>query len=202
MSAVTRPYRQVARAAATAEARHRIVRSFLGLLAEHAIEQVTLDEVAARAGSTRQTLIRYFGGKDGLMQALVEQIGLDVRARRNVPAGASVEQHMAALVRDYEEIGDVIVQLLAQEARLPSLRPFLDYGRTDHRGWIGSIFKPWLDGLAPELRGRRVDQLYAATDVNTWKLLRRDFGHSAETTASIIADMARRLVGALPTGEE
>ena len=83
--------------------------------------------------------------------------------------------------------------MLAQEARLPSLRTFLDHGREGHREWITQIFAAWLTGLPAALRRRRIDQLYAATDVNTWKLLRRDFGHSTETTAETIADLTRRI---------
>ena len=202
MPAAPRPYRQVARAAATVEARRRIVRTFLGMLGETPLDQITLDDVAARANSTRQTLIRYFGGKDGLMQAVGAQMAEEVHARRSVAPGASLEEHMAGLVRDYEEVGDVVVQLLAQEARLPSLRTFLDYGRTDHRAWITQIFARWLAGLPADERARRIDQLYAATDVNTWKLFRRDFGHSADATAAMIADLTRRVAGAPLKGEK
>ena len=58
------------------------------------------------------------------------------------------------------------------------------------------IFAPWLTILPSAEQARRLDQLYAATDVNTWKLFRRDFGHSAEATAALIADTALRLVAA------
>lgn len=198
MSSASRPYHSVARAAATEEARKRILHCFWQMLGERSAEEITLDDVAARAGSTRQTLIRYFGSKDGMLQAMADSIGIDVRARRQRAAHATLDEHIAALVRDYEEVGDVIVQLLAQEARLSSLRHFLDLGRAGHRGWIAQVFAQWLDPLAPEPRALLTDQLYAVTDINVWKLLQRDFGHSAETTSALIADMARRMVAAPP----
>ena len=193
-----RPYRQVARAAATAEARRRILRCFLALLGERPAEEITLDDVAGRAGTSRQTLIRYFGGKDGLMRAVSEQLVEDVLARRHVPAGSGLEDHMAALVADYDEIGHVIVQMLAQEARLPILTICLDRGRRGHRAWIASVFAPWLKGVSATERTRLLDQLYAVTDVNVWKLLRQDFGRSADVTSRQIAEMARKLVAGLP----
>ncbi len=202
MPSLTRPYRQVARAAATVDARRRIIEAFLEKLADIPLDQITLDELAARAGSTRQTLIRYFGGKDGLLQAAAEQIGEDVHLRRSVGPGASIEDNIVALVRDYDAIGDVIVQLLAQETRLPSLHTFLDYGRRAHREWIARLFAPWLDALAAKQRARKLDQLYAATDVNTWKLFRRDFGHSAKSTADMMAEIARRLLDGSPQARD
>lgn len=35
------------------------------------IDEITLDEVAASVGTTRQTVIRLFGGKDGLLEAVI-----------------------------------------------------------------------------------------------------------------------------------
>ncbi len=202
MNISTRHYRQVARANATVEARRRIILTYLGMLTELGADRITLDELATRADTTRQTLIRYFGGKDGLMQAAGEQISQDVHARRSTPPDATLERHIAALIADYDETGDIIVQLLAQEARLPMLRSLLDIGRKGHREWLAKVFGRWLVCQLPQVESRRIDQLYAATDVNTWKLFRRDFGYSAATTAEVIADMARRLLDVSPASRE
>ena len=70
MSAVKRRYRQTARAASAQTLRQRIVLAFRDLLLARWIDEITLDEVAASAGTTRQSVIRLFGGKEGLIEAV------------------------------------------------------------------------------------------------------------------------------------
>lgn len=188
-----RPYAQVARAAATADARARILDAFAAMLSDRDLAAITLDEVAEAAASTRQTVIRYFGGKDGLLLAIGEHFGRQIRARRDVPDDAGLNRQLTALVADYEVVGEVVVQLLAQEARLPGLRAMLDLGRAGHREWVDTVFAAPLAALPPDARARRADQLYAATDVNIWKLYRSGFGHSAEHTAALMAEHASLL---------
>src|ERR1700712_85654 len=97
MPVAARPYHQVARAEATRDARRRILGTFMDMLAETSGAEITLDAVAARAGSTRQTLIRYFGGKDGLMQSLGEHMSEEVPARRRVRPDATLAEHLEGL---------------------------------------------------------------------------------------------------------
>ena len=56
-----RPYRQTARAAAAESLRQRVVTAFNDLLLSRWIDEITLDEVAASAGTTRQTVARQSG---------------------------------------------------------------------------------------------------------------------------------------------
>ena len=80
-------------------------------------------------------------------------------------------------MQDYETSGDALVRLLALEERVPSLQPLLAHGRESHREWVETMFG------APELAA----ELVVATDVYTWKLLRRDQGlNRDETVASIL----------------
>jgi AcrR family transcriptional regulator len=194
IAAPSRPYHQVARAAATAATRLRALDAFFGLLRNRLFEDITLDEVAALAGTTRQTVIRLFGGKDGLVEAVAERISSEVIRRREVPSNATLERRIAALVKDYEVVGDGVVFVLAQERRAAELSRMLEIGRAHHRGWVTATFADALAGLSPSRRAKLIDQLYAVTDVNTWKLLRRDFGHALEAVAQLITDMARKLL--------
>jgi AcrR family transcriptional regulator len=70
MSATTRPYHQTARAAATQDTQHRIVAVFRAALVTRWMDEIRLDDVASEAGTTRQTVIRLFGSKDGLLVAV------------------------------------------------------------------------------------------------------------------------------------
>ena len=71
----------------------------------------------------------------------------------------------------------------------------LAVGRAGHRGWLEEVFAPALPTTASS-RGRVVDALYAATDVGTWKLLRRDLGLSRARTAGAIEVLVRGALAA------
>src|SRR4051812_32208223 len=97
-----RPYRQVARAAATGATRRRIIDAFHQALQVRWLEEITLDSVAAAAGTPRQTVIRLFGGKEGLLSAPAERTADEVERRRALPQHASVETAARVIAEDYE----------------------------------------------------------------------------------------------------
>ena len=60
-----------------------------------------------------QTVIRRFGSKEGLLDAMHERLGAEIRNRRSVEPG-----DLRGAVRsseDYEQIGELILRTLAQE---------------------------------------------------------------------------------------
>lgn len=193
-AAAVRPYRQVARAAATEDLRLRVVAAFRDALLARWMDEITLDDIAATAGTTRQTVIRYFGGKDGLLTAVAETIKLEVETARTIGPGFSPRAIAHGLVRDYETSGDVIIRLLAQEERHPLLTPFLNLGRAWHRQWAAETFATSLIGLKRQQRERRITEFVAVTDVYVWKLLRRDFGNSATDVETLLAEMLGKLM--------
>jgi AcrR family transcriptional regulator len=69
------------------EAARRIMDSAMSLVCEKGIAGLTLGEVGERAGYSRGLAAHHYGHKEGLLVALVEQIGLDVRAGRQQVAG-------------------------------------------------------------------------------------------------------------------
>ena len=194
MSATTRPYRQVARAAATQDTQRRIVAAFREALLAHWMDEITLDDVAAAAGTTRQTVIRLFGGKEALITAAADAMKEEIEIRRALPPKAKPQAVVRAVVGDYEVSGDVIVRLLAQEDRHPALTALLTVGRKWHRQWVEQSFATPLADLSAKCRERRVTQLVVATDVYTWKLLRRDFRHSVTDVEALITGMVQHLL--------
>jgi hypothetical protein len=95
------------------------------------------------------------------------------------------------LIRDYEVIGDSILRILAQEERHPALTPLLEFGRAGHREWVATTFRRALEGLSPAARKRRIALLVVATDVYTWKLLRRDQGFSPNTVKTLMMELTQ-----------
>jgi AcrR family transcriptional regulator len=194
MSAVKRRYRQTARAASAEALRQKIVLAFHDLLLARWIDEITLDEVAASAGTTRQSVIRLFGGKEGLLEAVIELIKAQAAPRILLPLNLSQRAAIEAVVQHYEAVGDTVFRLLAQEERHPALRPQLEFGRRAHRAWIAERFAAALEGLEDESRERRITRLVVATDLYTWKLLRRDFGHSEGEVAELIAGIVDGII--------
>jgi len=170
-----RPYRQTARARAASARDNDILNSFHALLAGRWLDQFTLQDVARGAGVTQQTVIRKFGGKEGLLEALVLELRPQVVARRAVAPG-DIARAIDVLMEDYDADGAFFMRLLSQEERFPVLRRFLDIGRREHRAWVERIFAPWLTRLKPAARNETLDALVAAMDLYVWQLLRRDLG--------------------------
>lgn len=174
-----RPYRQTARAAATEATALRIVGAFRARLERLWFEDIRLEDVAQDAGVTVQTVIRRFGGKEGLLDPTIDAIERDVMSAREGPPG-DVAAAVRAVVQDYEADGEVYMRALAQEDRYPAMRRMTDAGRAGHRGWAERVFASHLAGLPPDVARRRLDALVVATDVYVWKLIRRDMGRSVD----------------------
>jgi AcrR family transcriptional regulator len=172
-----RPYRQTARAAATEATALRIVEAFRARLERLWFEDIRLEDVAQDAGVTVQTIIRRFGGKEGLLDPTIDAIERDVMSARAGPPGDAAAA-VRAVVQDYEADGEVYMRALAQEDRYPAMRRMTDAGRAGHRGWVERVFVSELAGLPPDVARRRLDALVVATDVYVWKLIRRDMGRS------------------------
>lgn len=179
-------------AAATAE---RILDAAVELFWEQPSVSVSLDEVARRAGVSVQTVIRRFGGKDGLLAAGMEREGDRIGVQRNRAMPGDLLGAVSVLVDHYEELGDRVVRMLAEEQRVPALAPIAERGRELHRGWCARMFAHSLEARTGAARARLLAQLVAVCDVYTWKLLRRDSGLSRRQTELAIGELVNGLLG-------
>ncbi len=115
-----RPYRMKARAEAAAETGQRILEAVIELYNERFHDQITLDDIAERAGVTVQTVLRRFGSRDELLKTTAEWVqGRATQQRGEAPAG-NIFGAVDNIVAHYEEIGEGTLRLLAQEERVPS----------------------------------------------------------------------------------
>ena len=186
----TRRYAQSARAESAEATGRRIVDAFLARLMAQWLDEITLDAVAEDAGVTVQTVVRRFGGKEGLLASAVKVFGEQVIAQRAAPPG-DVGRLVDNLLADYERTGDCVIRLLALEGRHPAVEPILELGRDEHRRWVSGAFAETLRKLEPSARQRALDALVIITDVYTWKLLRRDMRRSVRETAATIRDLVQ-----------
>lgn len=192
-NSTTRQYSQVARAKAAEATGKRIADAFLARLMTQWYDEITLDRVAEDAEVTVQTVVRRFGGKEGLLASAVEALGEQINEQRASPPG-DVDRLVKNLLADYEQTGDAVIRLLAMEARYPSLKEFLDTGREWHRNWVKGLFEAELEQLGPAEHKRALDALVIATDVYTWKIFRRDMGRSVAATRATMKRMIRAML--------
>lgn len=182
-----RGYRQGARAANAEHTRIAILTATKLLAGEKLLAAITLNDVADRSGVTVQTVVRRFGSREALLTEAVQHF-LDQVAEERRLSVPDVDQAVDVVVNHYEEAGDAMLVLLGQEpfdshaARITSL------GRELHDRWVHDSFRP-----ADESRHRL---FVVATDLYTWKLLRRDRGLSRSETA----DHMRRLCAMVAAG--
>ncbi|MBL8722330.1 MAG: TetR/AcrR family transcriptional regulator [Myxococcales bacterium] len=191
--AASRSYVQKARAESAAANGERILASVTELFRETGREP-TLEAVAERAGVTVQTVLRRFGSKQGLYDAVSEHVGGQIAAERGAAPVGDVEGAIDNLLDHYELWGDMALRMLGAESESAERRPASE-GRSFHRGWVERVFAPFLLDLTGAAREIRVDQLAAVTDVYVWKILMKDLGRSRRRTKQTLVDLVRRLGG-------
>ena len=186
MSTVTdmntkRTYTMTARAEAAEETRRRILQAAFDLQSRRLASEIGLDAIAEEARVSVQTILRRFGNRAGLFDATVLFANERVAEERRAPVG-DVPAALKVLLDHYEKRGDMALMMLAQETTYDHVRQLSDAGKDMHRSWVAEVFAPHLDGLTTGARDELLDLLVVATDVYTWKLLRRDRGHSRTQT--------------------
>jgi AcrR family transcriptional regulator len=193
-AAPQRPYQMVARAANAAATGERILDATVAIFWEGPSLQFSLHDIATRAGVTVQTVIRRFGGKDGVIVAAIERETAKVAATRDPARVNNPTEAVRQLVDHYEALGDRVIQMLAEEVRTPALRQVTESGRRLHRDWCERVFEDALAHLDGQTRQRRLAQLVAVCDVYTWKLLRRDAGLSRRQTELALLELLEPLL--------
>jgi AcrR family transcriptional regulator len=194
----TRPYRMVARAEAVEQTQTDILDAAVAEFWAQSTTDISLDEVAARAGVSTRTILRHFGTRQGLLDAAAERERQRIERERNAARPGDVPGAVRVLVDHYEQMGDQVIRLLAEEQRSPESRGVADAGRASHRAWCQRMFA---DALAPFTgvdRRRRLAQLVAVCDVYTWKLLRRDAGLSRTQTERALIELLQPLLEMSP----
>ena len=168
----TRSYTMTARAQAVEATRTSILDALVELAMTRLFTEIALDDVAARAGVSVQTVLRHFGSRDGLVDAAMSHALSSVADERQAPHG-DVAAALRVIVDHYEERGRASLMMLAQEHSDPRLARITEDGRLLHRRWVEEVFAPLLPP-AQAAHDEAVDLLVVATDVYAWKLLRLD----------------------------
>jgi AcrR family transcriptional regulator len=191
----TRAYRMVNRSQAAERTWQSIVEAAFALYSERDFDQVSLDDVAARAGVAVRTLLRRFGSKEALLDAVADAVDREIEDRRQeVPPGDAAAA-IRCVVADYEGYGEAIMRLLAQEDRAAAFGRIAERGRRLHHEWVERAFAPQLARRSGAARRRLRAQLIAIADVYTWKLMRKDLGLGRAATVEALAEMVAGVTG-------
>jgi AcrR family transcriptional regulator len=199
-----RPYRQVARAQAQQRTRETLLQAASEEVERDGWRQASLEAVAERAGVTKQTALRHFGSKQGLLDAVLHRTStIVVKERAQAPVG-DIPGAVANLIRHYERYGDTVVRLLpykdavervlGQDHHVPLLRRATDRGQEAHAEWVLRTFEPQLSVLEGKEREQRMAQLMAVCDVYMWKVMRRELGLSVAQTETALIELIERLL--------
>ena len=155
-------------------------------------DEISLQEIADRAGVSLSTVMRRFGSKEGLTEAVLRSDRVGTQASRDAVSAGDISAAVRMIVADYELNGDAVIRMLALEERMDVIRVVVAAGRDAHERWVERVFGPLL-GAASERRVQLLE-LLAATDVYVWKLLRRDRRLSVDEVVVVMEDLCRRAV--------
>ncbi len=190
---MSRPYRQVARERSQQQTREALLNAADEELGRGGWAKTSLESLAAKAGVTKQTALRHFGSKDGLLEATIARVSEIVRRERAQAPTDDIPGAIQNLLTHYERWGDMVLRMLAEEHRSALVRKIADHGRQVHHDWVQSTFEPQLTALDARARRLRKAQLVAVCDVYTWKLLRHDMALNVADTEAALTEILEDL---------
>jgi AcrR family transcriptional regulator len=184
-----RSYRQGARAQAAQQTRESILDAAAYCFAIDPYDAVSLEEIAAAASVTVQSVLRIFGSKEALFEAAAERAVKQVNAERDAALAKDPRAAIETLCNIYERWGDATHRVIGQEDRVPSIRAVAERGRSYHRQWVRSLFGKRLAGAS---RTRRLAVLVTLLDLDSYRRLRAQ-GLGARATQQALYDAAMAL---------
>lgn len=193
-SSAKRQYRSTVQAEVAELTRQRLHEATLALYIEFPLDQITLNQVAERAGVTVQTILRHYKNKEGLIYAVGKKLGDEIFQQRDAAPVGDLEGLLANLMEHYESIGRISLRSLGLEGRTAEIDEFLREARTYHRNWVKRVFEPYIARAEVDEQEILIAQLVVICDVYTWKLLRLDSGLTREQTELALYEMITALL--------
>lgn len=182
-----RAYTQVARAEAQERNRDALIDAAAEAFFSGRWEQMSLTEMSVSAGVTKQTLLRHFGSKQGLLEQMLQRGYHQVRDQR---WGAPTDDLAGAvdnLLEHYEQFGERAMAIGSGVAANPAVAELGRVARQLHYDWIDHVFGNWLKRERGKSRLRCRAALIALCDVQVWWIWSHDLGlPRAEVRATLI----------------
>lgn len=182
-----------ARAEGMQALRDRILAAADARFAAVGSDRMSLEEIAADAGTTVQSVLRHFGSKDRLIDEALRATVERIRAQRDEAPTDDVAGAVRNLFAHYEQYGDRGIRMLAEEHRTAFTRDLVAEGRALHREWVARTFARQLIDVRGAKRERRLAQLIAVCDIYVWKVLRRDLELGRAQAEKALVEMIEAL---------
>ena len=113
----TREYKQVERAKAQERTREALIEAASDEFFAGNWLKSSLDSLSSKAGVTRQTLLRHFGSKDGLLMQALMRSASQVRDQRWSTSTTDISGAVENVIDHYEEWGERSVRIGAWQGR-------------------------------------------------------------------------------------
>lgn len=166
-------YTQVARAESEARTREALLDAAEVAFFESDWNRESLVSIAERAGVTKQTLLRHFESKDGLLREAYLRAYSRVEQQRLLAPQDDIAGAVSNLLDHYYELGDRARKIgTIDESALG-----LDVGaraRQLHYDWIDHAFGGYLSRIAAPRRAPIRRALIVICDVQSWSILALD----------------------------
>jgi len=190
-----RVYRQGLRAELAAQTAASILDAAQKLAGELWLDELTLEHIAGRAGVTVKTVMRRFGSRDGVIQAMIDRFDRQLmRQRLPLPVPGEVREAVSILVDYMEEWGEFALRLISQQQRYEFMDRILKRGLQDHRKWIAAAFAPQLERFTPGEREKVILELVHNAGGPTWKYFRHDLGYSRRRTEQAMEELLKAIL--------
>ena len=187
-----------ARADAAERTGERIVDAMLSRYADVPYDRLRLEDVAADAEVTVQTVIRRFGSKSGLLVATIEREFVRLAGDRTAALGEDPRSTLHSLVGYYEDHGILILKMYAEAHQAPGVPELAARARAYHVSWCREAFAGALgEDLDKQTRERRLAQVVAICDATTWRILRFDGHLSPAQTEQALLELLLPLLPAV-----
>jgi AcrR family transcriptional regulator len=199
----TRRYTAPERARSSAQTVERVLDAAVELVEEDAFHTATMEDLAQRAGVSRATLFTRFGSKLGVLEALSTRCagGPEMRAIR---AALDVEDPVEAIhalveasANLWETQGYILSQLKAIVVLEPDASALIEEQYDDQRTSTEALVRRAARAgrlAAGWNETRAAAALHAAMSVESFLLLRRDYGLSLARTKETVAALAGAVV--------
>jgi AcrR family transcriptional regulator len=190
----SRSYSKIARAQAEERTRLELIAAAGEAFLSGPWERASLESIARSAGVTKQTLLRHFGSKDGLLEQTLRSAMAEVKQQRFSAPTDDIPGAVDNLLDHYAERGGRAMRSTNLDVDGP-LAEVARISRQVHYDWIDHAFGRWLASAPSPDRARLRQALIAICDVQSWWILAHDLGlPRAEVRATLILSI-RRLLG-------
>jgi AcrR family transcriptional regulator len=189
-----RQYKQVARAQAQEQTRDALIDAATGEFFEGNWLKASLESLSSKAGVTKQTLLRHFGSKDGLLMQALMRGAAQARDQRWSTPTDDIAGAVDNVLDHYDAWGERSMRMGSWQSG-PTMLALISHGaRQFHYDWIEYAFGQWLEALSDEAHARRRAALIVICDVQTWWILSHDLGLPRSDVHAILTDLVERLV--------